>query len=118
MGESCRRNRRRAPARRRRSPRASLTVTIVAPGDFPIILSRCDGWSIAAEAIDGSRTVAESGTMAEPMVRFTAVPTGTEAACGCTVMGGGVGVGVGFAVKLAEGTGAGEGEGDGEGGGV
>jgi hypothetical protein len=79
-----------------------------------MILRRCDGWSIAAEAIDGSRTAAESGTIAEPMVRFTAVPTGTDAACGCTVMGGGVGV----AAELAEGAGAAEGEGDGEGGGV
>jgi hypothetical protein len=91
-------------------------VTIVVPGDFPMMLNRCDGWSIAAEATDGSRTAAESGTIAEPTVRFTAVPTGTDAACGCTVMGGGVGVGL--AAALAEGTGAGEGEGDGEGGGV
>jgi hypothetical protein len=79
------------------------------------MLRRCDGWSIAAEAIDGSRTDAESGTIAEPTVRFTAVPTGTDAACGCTVMGGGVGVGVRFGAGLAEGAGAAEGEGEGDG---
>jgi hypothetical protein len=81
-----------------------------------MILSRCDGWSIAADAINGSRTTAESGAIAEPTVRFTAVPTGTDAACGSTRIGGGVGVG--FAAELAEGAGAGEGEAEGEGGGV
>ncbi len=59
--------------------------------------------------MDGSRTTAVSGAIAEPTVRLTAVPTGTDAACGCTTIGGGVAVGP--AAEVATGTGEGVGEG-------
>lgn len=54
--------------------------------------------------------------MAEPIVRFVAAPTGTEAASGSTVIGGGVRAGV--ALGEMGGTAAGEAEGVGETGGA
>src|SRR5579872_1844416 len=77
-------------------------------------------------AIDGSLTVAVSGLIAEPTVKSTGEPTGTEAAAGVTTIGGGVppGPGEGLRAGTADGdalgasAGAGKGEGNGEGDGV
>jgi hypothetical protein len=64
-------------------------------------------------AIDGSRTTAAIGLIAEPTVRSTGAPTGTEAVSGVTTIGGGVGLGAAVATGVAAGVGEGEGDGDG-----
>ena len=91
-----------------------------------MIVTRCDVWSTATEAIDGSATVAAIGLIAEPTVRSSGEPTGTDADSGETTIGGGVamaGVGVGSGggdgaadgkINVDDGVGAGEAEGAGE----
>jgi hypothetical protein len=44
--------------------------------------------------MDGSATAAAIGPIAEPTVTSTGRPTGTEADCGVTTIGGGVGLAV------------------------
>jgi hypothetical protein len=77
---------------------------------LPTIVSRCEAGSTWTPAIEGSRTTAAIGAIAEPTVKFTADPTGTEAASGCTVIGGGVGVTVGAPAAGCAGEAPGNGE--------
>lgn len=57
-------------------------------------------------ATDGSATAAAIGLIAEPTMRSTGCPTGTEAVPGVTTIGGGVGVGEAGAAGVAGAAGA------------
>lgn len=81
-------------------PRASETVTTVAPGALPVTVTVWAFWSTETSASEGSRIVAPIGASAEPTVMRCDVPIGTWSAAGATTIGGAVGVGVGPAEGL------------------
>src|SRR5579871_664963 len=85
--------------------RASLTWTVVTPGALPTITTRCEAWSTSTDAMDGSRTTAAIGLIADPTVTFTALPTPTVALAGAIESGGGVGANEGAAVGETDGAG-------------
>jgi hypothetical protein len=78
---------------------------------LPVIVARCTLWSTTTDAIDGSRTSAVSGLIAEPTCTSSDDPTGTNATAGATVIGGCVPVGDGAGEGEAEAEGVGLGVG-------